>query len=116
SVKYGNRDYRGGGRSSARETAARVAAGALAKTILADQGIEIAAYVNQVGKLKLSKEYTELDLSKRYDNDVRCPDEDMAAKMFEQIDDTRKKGDSIGGVITCVAKGVPAGWGEPVFD
>lgn len=116
SVKYGNRDYRGGGRSSARETAARVAAGALAKTILRQMGVEISAYVNQVGKLKLEKGYHELDLSKRYDNAVRCPDAAMAEEMFEYIDETRKKGDSIGGVITCVAKGVPAGWGEPVFD
>jgi chorismate synthase len=115
-VKYGNRDYRGGGRSSARETAARVAAGALAKTVLAEVGIEITAYVNQVGKLKLEKPYQELDLSTRYDNDVRCPDQNVAQQMFDYIDETRKKGDSIGGVITCVAKGVPAGWGEPVFD
>lgn len=116
SAKYGNRDYRGGGRSSARETAARVAAGAIAKIILSDMGIEIAAYVKQVGRLKLDKSYSELDLSKRYDNAVRCPDEAMAQEMFDYIDDTRKKGDSIGGVITCVASGVPVGWGEPVFD
>ncbi|AWW00907.1 chorismate synthase [Arcticibacterium luteifluviistationis] len=115
-AKYGNRDYRGGGRSSARETAARVAAGAIAKTILRDMGIEIAAYVKQVGRLKLDKSYSELDLSTRYDNAVRCPDAAMAQEMFDYIDDTRKKGDSIGGVITCVASGVPVGWGEPVFD
>ncbi len=116
SAKYGNRDYRGGGRSSARETAARVAAGAIAKEILASIGIEISAYVNQVGKLKLDKSYQELDLSQTYSNAVRCPDATMAEEMFNYIDETRKKGDSIGGVITCVAKGVPAGWGEPVFD
>ncbi len=116
SAKYGNRDYRGGGRSSARETAARVAAGAIAKEILASVGIEISAYVNQVGKLKLDKSYQELDLSQTYSNAVRCPDATMAEEMFNYIDETRKKGDSIGGVITCVAKGVPAGWGEPVFD
>jgi chorismate synthase len=115
-AKYGNRDYRGGGRSSARETAARVAAGAVAKTILAEMGIVISAYVNQVGKLKLEKTYQELDLGARYDNDVRCPDAVMAQEMFDYIDETRKKGDSIGGVITCVALGVPVGWGEPVFD
>lgn len=116
STKYGIRDYRGGGRSSARETAARVAAGALAKLVLKHVGVDITAYVNQVGPLKLQKPYTELDLTKTYSNDVRCPDETMAAEMFTFIDNTRKNGDSIGGVITCVAKGVPAGWGEPVFD
>lgn len=115
-VKYGNRDYRGGGRSSARETAARVAAGAIARKILAEQGIEIKAYVSQVGALKLEKKYQDLNLDSRYDNDVRCPDIEMAQKMFDYIDETRKKGDSIGGIITCVASGVPAGWGEPVFD
>ncbi|WP_304238664.1 chorismate synthase [Jiulongibacter sediminis] len=116
SAKYGNRDYRGGGRSSARETAARVAAGAVAQQVLKGLGIEINAYVNQVGRLKLEKSYQELDLSKTYENAARCPDEDMAQQMFDYIDETRKKGDSIGGVITGVAKGVPAGWGEPVFD
>jgi chorismate synthase len=114
--KYGVRDYRGGGRSSARETAARVAAGGLAKILLSNNGISIQAYVTQVGKLKLNKEYWELDLSKTDDNAVRCPDETMAQQMFEYIDEIRKKGDSIGGIITCVIKGVPVGWGEPVFD
>ena len=114
--KYGVRDYRGGGRSSARETAARVAAGGLAKILLSKNAITIQAYVSQVGKLKLDKEYWELDLSKTDDNAVRCPDEAMAQQMFEYIDDIRKKGDSIGGIITCVIKGVPVGWGEPVFD
>lgn len=114
--KYGVRDYRGGGRSSARETAARVAAGGLAKLLLSKNTISIQAYVSQVGKLKLEKEYWELDLSKTDDNAVRCPDETMAQQMFEYIDDIRKKGDSIGGIITCVIKGVPVGWGEPVFD
>jgi chorismate synthase len=116
SAKYGNRDYRGGGRSSARETVGRVAAGAIAKTILSEMGIEIAAYVNQVGAMKLDKTYKELDLSSRFDNAVRCPDAKMAQEMFDYIDETRKKGDSIGGIITCVASGVPVGWGEPVFD
>lgn len=115
-AKYGVRDYRGGGRSSARETAARVAAGALAKILLSSQQITIQAYVSQVGKIKLGKEYWELDLSKTDDNAVRCPDEVVAQQMFDFIDETRKKGDSIGGIITCVIKGVPAGWGEPVFD
>ncbi len=116
STKYGVRDYRGGGRSSARETAARVAAGALAKIALNSLNISIQAYVSQVGKMKLNKEYWELDLSKTDDNAVRCPDPETAQAMFDYIDDIRKKGDSIGGLITCVIKGTPAGWGEPVFD
>lgn len=115
-AKYGIRDYRGGGRSSARETAARVAAGAIAKQILAKLGVKINAYVEQIGTMKLHTDYKNLDLSQTYKNAVRCPDEKMAAEMFEYIDQTRKKGDSIGGVIKCVATGVPVGWGEPVFD
>ncbi|GAA4407687.1 chorismate synthase [Nibrella viscosa] len=115
-VKYGSRDYRGGGRSSARETAARVAAGAVAKMLLRQQGVQVQAYVSQVGKLKLEKSYQELELAKAEENAVRCPDPDMAEQMFAYIDETRKKGDSIGGVVSCVITGVPAGWGEPVFD
>jgi chorismate synthase len=115
-VKYGIRDYRGGGRSSARETAARVAAGALAKLVLKDVGVNIQAYVSQVGKLKLQKEYPELDLSLTDSNAVRCPDPEMASEMFDYIDDIRKQGDSIGGVVSCVVTGTPVGWGEPVFD
>lgn len=114
--KYGVRDYRGGGRSSARETAARVAAGAVAKLILKKLGVEVYAYVTQIGKMALEKTYKELDLSKTDDNAVRCPDPEMAQQMFDYIDETRKKGDSIGGIITGVLTGVPAGWGEPVFD
>jgi chorismate synthase len=116
STKYGVRDYRGGGRSSARETAARVAAGALAKMVLNHYGIEIYSYVSQVGAMRLKKSYMELDLSKIEDNAVRCPDDEMAEKMFNYIDQVRKNGDSIGGVITAVIKNVPDGWGEPVFD
>jgi chorismate synthase len=116
STKYGVRDYRGGGRSSARETAARVAAGALAKMVLNHYDIEIYSYVSQVGAMRLNKSYKELDLSKIEDNAVRCPDDEMAKKMFNYIDQVRKDGDSIGGVITGVIKNVPAGWGEPVFD
>ena len=115
-AKYGVRDYRGGGRSSARETAARVAAGALAKQLLQKVGVSVQAYVSQVGTLKVEKSYQELDLTQTETNDVRCPDADMAQRMFDYIDETRKKGDSVGGVVTCVVKGVPAGWGEPVFD
>lgn len=115
-VKYGVRDYRGGGRSSARETAARVAAGALAKLLLAELGISIQAYVSQVGAMKLEKSYHELDLAEAENNAVRCPDPEMAQQMFDYIDSIRKQGDSIGGVVNCVVKGMPAGWGEPVFD
>lgn len=115
-VKYGVRDYRGGGRSSARETAARVAAGALAKLLLAQVGVRIQAYVSQVGSIKLSKSYKELDLSETENNAVRCPDPVIAQQMFDYIDGIRKNGDSVGGVVNCVVAGVPAGWGEPVFD
>jgi len=112
--KYGFRDYRGGGRSSARETASRVVAGAIAKQFL--KGIEIQAFVSQVGDMSLGKHYTELDLSLTETNDVRCPDPEMASKMEEYIKSIKKDGDTIGGIITCVAKNVPIGLGEPVFD
>jgi chorismate synthase len=112
--KYGFRDYRGGGRSSARETASRVVAGAIAKQFL--QGIKINAFVTQVGDMRLNKPYTELDLSLTESNPVRCPDPEMAAKMETYIKEVRKEGDTIGGIITCVAKNVPVGLGEPVFD
>ncbi len=115
-TKYGTRDYRGGGRSSARETAARVAAGALAKLLLKKLGVSVQAFVSQVGKLKLEKAYSDLDLSLTDTNAVRCPDADTAERMFQYIDDVRKQGDSIGGVVSCVVKGAPVGWGEPVFD
>jgi chorismate synthase len=114
--KFGNRDYRGGGRSSARETAARVAAGAVAMLVLKHVGIEIFAYVSQVGSLKLEKDYQQLNLDLIDSNAVRCPDQDMAQMMFDYIDSIRKQGDSIGGVITGVIKNVPVGLGEPVFD
>ncbi|MEO0553794.1 MAG: chorismate synthase [Bacteroidota bacterium] len=113
--KYGVRDYRGGGRSSARETAARVAAGALAKQILKSLGVEISAYVGRVGEV-IAPDYTELDLSKVEDNIVRCPHPQTAEKMIELIDSVRKDRDTIGGVITCVIKNTPVGLGEPVFD
>jgi len=115
-AKYGLRDYRGGGRSSARETAARVAAGAIAKMILKQEGIHIQAYVSQVGDLKLTKSYQELDLSQVESNPVRCPDQAMAAEMETLIRQVRKDGDTIGGMVSAVATGVPAGLGEPVFD
>ena len=115
--KYGVRDYRGGGRSSARETVARVAAGAVAKSYLAQTSeIRCYAYVSQVGGLKMDKAYQELNLEDTYNNDVRCPDPEMAAKMFALIDETRKNRDTIGGLVSGVITGVPAGLGEPVFD
>ncbi len=114
--KYGHRDYRGGGRSSARETAARVAAGAIAKLMLKKVGVTFNAYVSQVGDLKLEKHYTELDLSLTETNDVRCPDPAMAQQMYDYIDNVRKDQDTVGGVVTGVIKGVPVGLGEPVFD
>ena len=112
--KYGFRDYRGGGRSSARETAARVVAGAIAKQII--PSISIQAFVSQVGTVGLDKSYHELDLSQTENNDVRCPDQEKAAEMEALIKSIKKEGDTIGGVIDCVIKGVPVGLGEPVFD
>jgi chorismate synthase len=114
-VKYGNRDYRGGGRSSARETAARVAAGAIAKLLLKTIGIEISAYVSRVGEI-VAPHYTSLDLSRTEDNIVRCPDADTAEKMITLIDQVRLERDTIGGVVTGVIKNSPVGLGEPVFD
>ncbi|MFA5534608.1 MAG: chorismate synthase [Mariniphaga sp.] len=114
--KYGTRDYRGGGRSSARETIARVVAGAIAKQLLAKPGVTIQAYVSRVGEISLQKPYTELDLSKTEDNLVRCPDAGTAAQMIRRIEEAALDRDTVGGVITCVVKGVPAGWGEPVFN
>ncbi len=112
--KYGFRDYRGGGRSSARETASRVVAGAIAKQFLSS--MKINAFVSQVGGLKLEKNYQELDFSLIESNPIRCPDTEMAAKMEDYIKDVRKEGDTIGGIITCVIQNVPIGLGEPVFD
>nr|WKN39544.1 chorismate synthase [Tunicatimonas sp. TK19036] len=115
-VKYGVRDYRGGGRSSARETAARVAAGAVAKLFLKHKGIDVQAYVSQVGALTLEKPYTDLDFSQTEATPVRCPDLETAEQMIELIDQVRKERDTIGGVVSAVITGVPAGLGEPVFD
>lgn len=112
--KYGFRDYRGGGRSSARETASRVVAGAIAKQFLSN--VEINAFVSQVGNLKLEKHYSQLDLTKTESNAVRCPDVETASKMEEYIKSIKKEGDTIGGIITCVIKNVPIGLGEPAFD
>ena len=114
--KYGNRDYRGGGRSSARETAARVAAGAIAKSYLAHFGVSVQAYVSQVGSIALEKGHHQLDLSHTEENIVRCPDPSKAEEMIKHIDDTRLKRDTIGGIVSCVIKGAEVGLGEPVFD
>ncbi|NNK75472.1 MAG: chorismate synthase [Maribacter sp.] len=112
--KYGVRDYRGGGRSSARETASRVVAGAIAKQFL--DKVKINAFVSQVGDLKLAKDYRDLDFSLIESNPVRCPDPDTASEMERYIKNIRKEGDTIGGIITCVIQNVPIGLGEPVFD
>ena len=114
-VKYGVRDHRGGGRSSARETAARVAAGAVAKMLIGRSGITVDAYVSQVGDIK-APAYQTLDLSKTEDNIVRCPHPETAEKMISLIDQVRLDRDTIGGVVTGVIRNVPAGIGEPVFD
>ncbi|HEY3402789.1 MAG TPA: chorismate synthase [Ohtaekwangia sp.] len=114
-AKYGNRDYRGGGRSSARETAARVAAGAIAKLLLKKHGVEVQAFVSQVGEIQ-APHYSNLDLTKTEDNIVRCPDVDTAEKMIALIDQVRLDRDTIGGIVTCVIKNTPVGLGEPVFD
>lgn len=115
-VKYGIRDYRGGGRSSARETAARVTAGAIARMFLKKMQVQIQAWVSQVGPIVLDKSYQQLDLSTIEENIVRCPDQKVAGEMIRLIDETRKKRDTIGGVVSCVIKGMVPGLGEPVFD
>ncbi|MCP9611556.1 chorismate synthase [Coprobacter tertius] len=114
--KYGNRDHRGGGRSSARETIARVVTGALAKLALRSLSIEINAFTSQVGDVKLPGEYTQYDISHAESNIVRCPDDETAIRMIELIDEVRSQGDTVGGVITCVVRNVPVGLGDPVFN
>ncbi len=115
SEKYGVRDYRGGGRSSARETAARVAAGAIAKQMLSQLNVNITAYVSKVGNIS-APDYQNLDLDGVEDNIVRCPHPETAEEMIKRIDQVRKNRDTIGGVVTCVIKNTPVGLGEPVFD
>lgn len=114
--KYGIRDYRGGGRSSARETASRIVGGAVAKLLLKQMGVSIQAYVSTVGNIKLDKSYRDLDLTKTEDSIIRCPDTIVAEQMITLIEKIRKEGDTIGGVITCVINGTPVGLGEPAFD
>lgn len=112
--KYGIRDYRGGGRSSARETVSRVVGGAIARHVIPD--ITINAFVSSVGDIFIDKPYQALDFSLTESNAVRCPDPDAAARMEEHIKEVRKAGDTVGGTITCVLQNVPAGLGEPVYD
>lgn len=114
-MKYGIRDPRGGGRSSARETISRCVAGAVAKQILAKKGIGVKAYTSQVGAIRLEGSYADYDLDRTEDNPVRCPDPQKAREMEELIAKVKAEGDTIGGVITGVIKGVPVGLGEPVF-
>ena len=116
SQHYGLRDHRGGGRSSARETISRVVAGAFAKLVLRELGVKITAYTSQVGDIELDRDYKKYDFSLIETNAVRCPDVEAAERMSNLITEVKREGDTIGGVITCVASGVPAGWGEPVFD
>lgn len=111
-LKYGIRDYRGGGRSSGRETVARVAAGAVAKRVLEEYGISVIAYTIELGGIKIKKK----DLTEVFNNFLYCPDKEAFQKMVELIEKTKKEGDSLGGIVEVVAKGVPVGLGEPVFD
>ena len=112
--KFGNRDYRGGGKSSARETVNWVVAGSLAKQLL-PENVEINAYVSSVGEIFCEKPYQDLDFSKTESNDVRCPDPETAEKMISKIKEIKKEGNTIGGTITCVIRNLPVGIGEPVF-
>jgi chorismate synthase len=116
--KYGIRDHRGGGRASARETVGRVAAGAIAKKLLAQEGIEIISFVSELGGIKAKISSSDLSeiRAKAECNPIRCPDQDAANKMLQLLDQVRKDGDSLGGTVEIVAKGVPSGLGEPVFD
>ena len=113
--KYGIRDHRGGGRSSARETIARVVAGAVAKLYLKQAGVSVTAYTSQVGEIKLDNNYKQYDLATIEDTPVRCPDVEKANEMINLIKEVQYKGDTIGGVVTCVIQGTPVGLGEPVF-
>jgi chorismate synthase len=114
--KYGHRDYRGGGRSSARETACRVVGGAIAEQLLANYGVVINAFVQQVGAIKIEKSYESLNFEETFKNKVRCPEPLVAKKMIQHIEEIKKEGDTIGGVIQCVIQGSPVGLGDPVFD
>lgn len=114
--KYGHRDYRGGGRSSARETAARVVAGAIAKQILSQKGIELFAFVESVGNIRSTQDWQTVQPAEIEKNIIRCPEQEVAEQMISLVEQVRKDGDTIGGTIKCVIKGLPVGLGEPVFD
>lgn len=113
--KYGTRDHRGGGRSSARITISRCVAGALAKLVLKQIGVHITAFTSQIGDISLDRDYSKYDLTQVDSNIVRCPDADKAVQMIRLIEEVKAEGDTIGGVITCVIQGCPAGLGEPEF-
>lgn len=115
-AKYGFRDYRGGGRSSARETACRVVGGAFAQLLLKEVGVEIHSYLQQLGSVQLLKDFSELDFELIFQNEIRCPDTEVAEKMKALIREVAAEGDTLGGSIQTLVRGVPAGWGEPVFD
>jgi chorismate synthase len=115
-MKYGHRDPRGGGRSSARETVARVIAGAVAKLILRNEGVEVLAFVSQVGPIRLETNLNEVNPLNVEDNIVRCPDLETAARMIDLIERVRQDGDTLGGIVTGLVRGCPVGLGEPVFD
>lgn len=115
-AKYGLRDYRGGGRSSARETAARVLGGTIAKMLLLMEGVTINAFVSQIGKIKIEKKYSKLDLSLTEESIVRCPDSEVSDKMIQYIEEIKMAGDSTGGIVHCTISNPLTGLGEPVFD
>ncbi|MCD4772968.1 MAG: chorismate synthase [Bacteroidales bacterium] len=114
--KYGIRDYRGGGRASARETVVRIVGGAIAKLILFQKGIEILAFVAQIGTVKIENEIEKLSFNTVENSEVRCPDPEASEKMIKLIEDLKEEGDSTGGIVTCLINDCPAGIGEPVFD
>ena len=115
-AKFGHRDPNGGGRASARETAARVVAGAVALQALAAEDIRVDAYASAIGSVGCNADYNSFDLAKVWDSPVRCPDEDISAAMRQAIIDAASEGDSLGGIVTCIVRGAPAGLGEPVFS
>ncbi len=114
--KYGLRDHRGGGRSSARETACRVVGGAIARQLLAREGVQLNAFVSAVGEVVLERKLHGIDLSELWDDPVRCPHKATSERMAALIEAARAEGDSVGGVVSCIVRGLPAGLGEPVFD
>ena len=115
-AKYGIRDHRGGGRASARETVARVVAGSIAKQLLEQRGITIAAYTSQIGSVCIDRKWEGSDFSKRDSNPLCCPDENKAKEMQALLQTVASNGDTVGGIVTCVVKGCPIGLGEPIFD